>query len=430
VFAILCTAGDVSVECTVLETRVGFAGGVFAVGDIDGDGKRDIAGGGKKRLYWIRHSSPEQKYIIASSAALGYEIHLGDVDRDGDLDVLSSGAGITWWENPLKPDGDPSAAPWPAHQFGTFGSSQNGGSHDFKVGDIDGDGKCDAVEREQNTGTWHLFMQDSPSSWREKTIDASCSGEGTCLGDIDNDGDLDLSDGWAWFECPEEPVAGIWTRHDIGDATHHLTRVVIADINNDGRRDIVSGPCEFGGSRLIWFEAPQDPRSESWTEHILSEYNDPNFHTLQVGDIDGDNHADILAGSTHGPCSVPKIVRIFFNTNGDGTTWSETTWTTKEGVWQGVLADVGSDGDLDLLTCDYSGAQSEWWKLSRESVTATGHGHFACTRQATPRGLWTVMAGGRLHGRIVDLTGRRINTVIFPRQSAGIYPFTAIEQRQ
>ncbi|MBD3393395.1 MAG: hypothetical protein GF418_14805 [Chitinivibrionales bacterium] len=425
----LCARADVTFDLTLLASNECFACGVYAVGDIDQDGANDIvAGEGSPRLVWYPYPiSADTKHTIASSASLGFEIHLGDVDNDGDLDVMSSGAGITWWENPLLPGGNPATDSWEVHEFGSSGGDHNGGSHDFKAGDIDGDGWVDGVERGQNTGQYIVYLNDQAGGWSQFSVNASRGGEGTWLGDVDGDGDLDLTDGWAWFECPDNPASESWTQHDVGNAGYHLTRSYIADINEDGNMDILVSPTEFGGSKLVWWEAPDDPKTGPWTEHILVEYNDPNFHTLQVGDIDLDGHLDVLVGSTHGPNSDPKLLWIFYNTNGDGLTWEEQKWNSPGGCWQGILGDVGSDGDLDILTVDYSGGnQGEFYENTLDpDMTAVSHRRAApdarqlsgpsmrmlFTPDGTASAPYVIFreSSGTGNSRVFDLRGKRVS---------------------
>jgi hypothetical protein len=353
----------------------------YAIGDIDGDGKNDIVGTtGGQSMYWLKYPDLENKIPIhGSGSKFGFEFYLADVDNDEDLDVFTCGGGLTWYENPGDGQGT-----WNVHEFGSYGNQggeYNWGSHDFRCGDINADGKVDAIERMQGSKEWMIYIQQGdPNNWQTKTIGAHVSGEGTCLGDVDGDGDLDISDGWSWYECPGSPDGGdcdpmgSWAEHTLGNPTHNLTRVQMADINEDGHMDIVTSPSEFGGQELDYFEAPADPKNGSWTKYTLVSYGDPNFHTLQIGDIDRDGHLDIFVGSTHGQCSVPKLLWIFYNVNGDGSDWSvQQKWNAQDGAWQATLGDWGSDNDLDFVTADYAnGSKGEFYENKLDPVDVIG----------------------------------------------------------
>lgn len=371
--AALTAAADIPFELTVLDAQVGYAYGVYAVGDIDNDGHNDIvAAADNPRLSWRRYPDLSA-FPIAASAAVGFEVHLADIDNDGDLDVLTSGAGITWFENPL-PQESPESGTWVMHEFGSHGTGSSDGAHDFKVGDVNNDGLVDAVERDKERA-WTFYLQNDAGGWQTFTVDAANNVEGTALGDLDGDRDLDITDGLAWFECPDDPMNDTWTRHDLGP-NHSQTRVAIGDLNGDGRPDILTGPAEFGGTLTCWYKAPPDPRNGVWEIDTFIIFNDPNFHTMQIGDIDRDGANDIVLGVTgwEGNSSWEpgwrRHVSVFYNVNKDGSAWEEQRWHAERGVWQGVLGDVGSDGDLDLLSCDFrNGGQGELWENKLETVS-------------------------------------------------------------
>ncbi len=388
-FGVVRAEDTADFELTVLENSVHY--GVYDAADINGDGSNDIVGGGSGNVWWSDCSTPAQRHMVDQNAAVGYEIHSADIDNDGDMDILTSGDGITWWENPLLPDGKyPSSDSWTKHSFGSHGTSMAGGSHDFTVGDINGDGRIDAVERDREATFWVYFQKESDNDvdFDVVTFDTPNSIEGTVLGDIDGDGDLDISDGWSWFECPADPIHDTWHRHDFGGDHHGKMRVAIGDISGDEKLDVVVAPAEFGGNKTLWYEAPSDPKNGEWTPHMLYSRSDPNFHTLEVGDIDADGTTDILLGTTaYHDEPWGKRITILYNRNGDGSVWDSLKWHTEDGVWQANLVDVGSDGDLDILNADYhSGVQGEFWENTKDPVGIKNGGRMKrCPRRDNQR---------------------------------------------
>lgn len=376
-FLPIAGACDVPFDLTVLHPNTT---GVLAIGDIDSDGRKDIvATNGNAPLVWYQYPGLAEHVISRDAGKSGGDIHAVDVDLDGDLDVLypdDDAKRVKWFENPGSA-AVLTASSWTSHDAGLW--SGGGWAHDFKIGDFNGDGKVDAVMCRNEDGTpWHLFIQNNPTSWTTVDIDGPANNgkEGTWVEDIDGDGRDDITDGVKWVKAPSNPAsAGAWTAYTIGSFGCGNRRACVADLNGDGRKDIIVAVAEYQNCNFRWFEAPDDPTRTPWTEHvIIGEVADWNFHTLQVGDIDLDGTPDIVVGTTHGPNTYPKLMKILFNTGGSGDDWYDTTWTTQYGVWQGVIGDVGSDGDLDILTADYGTAQLEFWENGlRDGTTSAGY---------------------------------------------------------
>ncbi|MDD5674171.1 MAG: VCBS repeat-containing protein [Chitinivibrionales bacterium] len=353
---------------------IGANGSEFAVGDVDGDGKNDVIinryGQG---LFWRQYPKLDSDYTIDTrNDHYGGEIQVADVDNDGDIDVIcpdQNSNQIYWWENPRKnkgkPDGNPKTDTWVRHTIGSWGTDY---PHDCKIGDVNGDGKIDVIIN-CNYGTYanpdfYVFIQNSPDSWTKVDVGPLRSTEGSWVADINKDGRQDLIDGMDWYEAPANPVTGQWVRHHINNFPTGLMRTNVGDLLGNGRLDVITSVSEYQVGPLAWYESPADIENGTWTEHVLVPAADLNYHTLQIGDMDGDGKLDIVTGSTHGPnSSVPyaKCLRIFYN-QGNGI-FKDTTWQTQYGVWNAIIGDVGSKGTLDILNCDYgAGAQEELWE--------------------------------------------------------------------
>jgi hypothetical protein len=201
-----------------------------------------------------------------------------------------------------------------------------------------------------------LWERRSPDSWKKRIIETAVRGEGTVLADINGDGRLDLVENSFWLECPKDPMRGEWTPHRIARRWPDLLKVAVVDLNGDGRPDIVLAPSESAGW-LSWFEAPADPATGAWTEHIV----DPRMsyvHSLCVADVDGDGKPDIVFAEM--AQSTTKRVGFFLN-GGKGRSWTLQVLATT-GSHNLVVGKTGKAGALALVGCNWQGPPVEMWQ--------------------------------------------------------------------
>ena len=311
------------------------------LGDIDGDGQLDAVAASSNNggMYWYEHPTWTQ-HTIRATGSWTTDMQTGDVDGDGDLDVvIPNSSGLKWYENP-RPGGDPRTATWAEHTIGGGGANH----HDVELGDMEPDGDLDVISRKKNGSDTSFWRQGPAGSWTRVSLPAG-SGEGTAVGDIDGDGDLDVAHNGFWLE-QQTPTS--WASHTIDTNWASDTGVTIADIDGNGDQDVVIAPSESTG-RLSWYDAI-DPVNGPWIEHTI-DASVSYLHTFKAADMDHDGDLDLVTAEMH-QSSDPDEVSIYFN-DGRGTAWSQQVVATT-GSHNLRVGDIGGDGDLDIFGANWN----------------------------------------------------------------------------
>lgn len=332
-----------------------------AAGDLDGDGFADLlaasaSGGG---LYWYRYPHWTKHRIAEGSFTT--DMAVADVDGDGFLDVvIPRHDGLFWFRNPRAEGQDP-AGPWTATNIGAEGANM----HDVEVADLDGDGEVEIVTRHQSGfgklmgNAIHLWKRRSGGAWSHRQFPCP-HGEGLKLADVDGDGRPDVVIGGRWYENPGDVLGGDWREHLYVDAQRFAAcwtkGDVVAqagDLDGDGRLEIVLSPAE-GSGHLSWFQAPADPRSPGWTEHVLDPQLD-HAHGLALGDMDGDGQLDIVVAKMH-QATPPQEIAVYRN-GGRAESWRRQV-IAASGSHNIVLVEIGGSGRLSIYGANWNNRSS------------------------------------------------------------------------
>ena len=260
-----------------------------ALADFDRDGDLDVAASswllGNQFAWFENDGSPKQgewqKHLIEKDVAETRTMRAADFDGDGDIDLLGTGRQsneVIWYENRTTTG----PITWKKHLIDSTSKCPAHGN----PADMDGDGDLDVVmalgfffrpgsrdkaaseRHEDNQIVWYENNgQPAKGPWKKHVIGPNFDDAFEAVaGDLDGDGDIDVAaTSWrnpgrlAWFENSGDPKAP-WTRHTLKTNWRSANQVIIADLNGDGRPDIVAC-AEHGSYELRWWRNEGRPNS-------------------------------------------------------------------------------------------------------------------------------------------------------------------------
>lgn len=352
---IATTSGRVidSATRSVQWTHTQAFGAHLQVADIDGDGRDELLASESWNWVWafdVERQLPKWS-LRASTHDIG-AILMADIDGDGVKDLLVGEGqwGRVWAYDPvtLQPKG---SVDNPEH-----------GVAQIAVADLDGDGRPELMwsAGATSSGEDHLYVAD----WTTKAIrwqndDLVGPFLGPMVGDLDGDG------------IPEIVVVSSWS-----DATYASGRILVfdsrtlalravspgvaggtfawtgvkdlklRDMDGDGRQEIIiAADWLYDGLIEIYRYDGASTFQRVWTN--TTRPSGAPFHSVEVADVDGDGHLDILAGVGYAHSGQQGSFVYAY----DGRTGAE-KWRTQQHlggtISSLVLGDFDGNGVLDF----------------------------------------------------------------------------------
>lgn len=365
--------------------------------DLDGDGDLDAfgtTGGFNSSTAWYENegTTPFTEHVISSRDPL--ELTGGDIDNDGDIDLVaityqSPGPNISWFPN----DGSGNFS------ITTITSSFDGGSNSImKLWDVNQDGAMDVVAFYEDSRRLMWLENNGSQSFTEHNIDTLVNRQQFELGDLDDDGDLDIAivvtqqgdpSPLNWYENDGEEN---FTLHSIPFAgTNPPLDVKLIDLDVDLDVDIIAGS--------YWFE---NDGSETFTQQLFSDGlilgSVPYTRSISFADLENDGDMDVITLGRHvlswqensqfmeitsttpvngkGDVSIDANISVTFSETIDGSTLNSSSFFVRNQYGQAISGTFNGAGTNTITfdpDTDFKPDERVEVSISHKLLSPSGH---------------------------------------------------------
>lgn len=327
-----------------------------AVFDVDRDGTLDITAG----PYWYK--GPDFKRLPirdCPSTRIEFIENLGefpyDLNGDGWTDLISASwfeNGIYWYEN-TKNDG----SLWPRHKI-----ADSLGTEALIVEDLDGNGIPDILPNHYRPQEVFWIEILPGPKFKRHIIGSQGSRHGLGLGDVNGDGRKDVITMDGWYEAPEQPREGVWQWHpEWNNPGSGGISMLVFDVNQDGFNDIIYGMGHDYG--LFWLEQERQVGERSWKRHTI-DTRWSQAHTLVLADLNDDGSPELITGKRirgHGerdPGSLDPIEVYWYEIDTGSGQFKANVLAYNALIGTGMninVVDIDRDTDPDIIMSGKSG---------------------------------------------------------------------------
>lgn len=367
----------------------------IAVADVNGDGSPDlivanqcsgsdfcIGSGSVSVLLGNGRGAFQAPLTYASGGSFLYSVAVADVNRDGKPDIVLAngcaniGGGFCSAEGAvgvLLGNGDGTFQPAFTYPSGGFAFANS----DVVIADVNGDAKLDLVVMSGCSsacdnilppqGSVGVLLGNGDGSFSSPVSYLSGGYFATSLevADLNGDGKLDVvvanwcADNSFIGNCATQAPIGVLMGN--GDGTFQPAvvygsggeggrSVAVADINIDGKPDLLTGNCGpsgCGSSQVGGVVGVLLGNGDATFQSALA-YGSGSYFSVAVVDVDGDNKPDVVAANMSCANSGGGCVHVLLG-NGNGSFLAATSYDAGIAPLSIAVADVNGDGAPDAV---------------------------------------------------------------------------------
>jgi hypothetical protein len=367
---LLATTGAAYAQAPTFAPVVTYASGGsqpygLAAGDVNGDGRPDLVtiNGNSFTVAVLLGSSTSPGTFSApttypSGGTFGnaLSVALGDVNGDGRLDVVATNP----TDNTVGVLLNSATAPGTFGPVTTYSTGSANGPRVVALGDVNGDGRLDIATAAFNAGSLSILLNSAttPGTFGAP-INYSTGGSsttGVALGDLNGDGRLDAvtldrttSDVAVFVNQAAAPgTFGTPAKYSIGISGSSPFGLTLGDLNGDNRLDVITANLSNPTVSVLLNSATVPGMLQTATTYPSG---GTNPIEVAVSDLNGDGRADI-AVSNYGSNQVGVLLN---SATTPGTFAAPVSFSTgaSSAPRDLVLTDLNADGRRDIATANY-----------------------------------------------------------------------------